>query len=54
MLVSTGIPMSGYFKGNQYIQVKDSNRGSTFSEECVNNCSYFDKCQEGMFSPCYF
>ena len=51
MLVSTGIPMSRYLKGNQYIQVKDSNRGSTFSEECVNNCSYFDKCQEGMFSP---
>ena len=50
MLVFTGIPMSGYFKGNQYIQVKDSNRGSTFSEECVNNCPYFDKCQEGMFS----
>lgn len=51
MFVSTGIPMSGYFKGNQYIQVKDSNRGSSFSEECVNNCSYFNKCQEGMFSP---
>lgn len=51
MFVSTGIPMSGYFKGNQYIQVKDSNRGSSFSEKCVNECPYFNKCQEGMFSP---
>ena len=51
MFVSTGIPMSGYFKGNQYIQVKDSNRGSSFSEKCVNECPYFNRCQEGMFSP---
>lgn len=51
MFVSTGIPMSGYFKGNQYIQVKDSNRGSSFSEKCFNECPYFSKCQEGMFSP---
>ncbi len=50
MLVSTGIPMSGYFKGNQYIQVKDSNRGSSFSIKCVNECPYFNTCQEGMFS----
>lgn len=51
MLVSTGIPMSGYFKGEQYIQVKDSARGSSFSEKCVKECPYFNKCQEGMFSP---
>lgn len=51
MFVSTGIPMSGYFKGNQYIQVKDSNRGSSFSEKCIDECPYFTKCQEGMFSP---
>ena len=51
MFVSTGIPMSGYFKGNKFIQVKDSNRGSSFSERCVNECPYFNKCQEGMFSP---
>ena len=37
MFVSTGIPMSGYFKGNQYIQVKDSNRGSSFSENVLMN-----------------
>lgn len=51
MFVSTGIPMSGYFRGEQYIQVKESNRGSTFSEVCVNKCPYFKTCQEGMFSP---
>lgn len=51
MLVSTGIPMSGYFIGNQYIQVKDSNRGSSFSKKCVNECPFFYNCQEGMFSP---
>lgn len=51
MLVSTGIPMSGYFRGNQYIQIKDSNRGSSFSKKCVNECPFFYNCQEGMFSP---
>lgn len=51
MLVSTGIPMSGYFKGEQYIQVKDSNSGSTFSEKCVKECPFFNTCQEGMFGP---
>lgn len=51
MLVSTGIPMSGYFKGNQYIQVKDSSKGSSFSDKCVNECPFFSNCQEGMFGP---
>lgn len=47
---SNGIPMSGYFFGNQWVQVKDSSRGAMYSKEC-NKCSYYDTCYEGVFSP---
>lgn len=47
-----GIPMSTYFRGENWIQVKDSTRGAKYSEICMNECKYFKNgnCQEGMFS----
>lgn len=45
-----GIPMSAYFFGNQWVQVKDSSRGATYAKECTN-CSYKSICYEGVFSP---
>lgn len=47
---SKGIPMSGYFFGNQWVQVKDSSKGTLYSEEC-NECNFYDSCKEGVFSP---
>lgn len=47
-----GIPMSSYFREENWIQVKDSTRGAKYSEFCMRECSYFrtGNCQEGMFS----
>ncbi len=47
-----GIPMSSYFRGENWIQVKDSTRGAKYSEFCKRECSYFKagNCQEGVFS----
>ena len=46
-----GIPRSGYFIGNQWIQIKDSSRGAEYSKVCIENCPYYDSCNEGLFSP---
>ena len=47
-----GIPMSSYFRGENWIQVKDSSRGAKYSEFCMSQCKYFKtgNCQEGVFS----
>ena len=47
-----GIPMSCYFRGNNWIQVKDSTRGAKYSEYCISNCFLYKtgNCQEGVFS----
>jgi len=47
-----GIPMSSYFRGENWIQVKDSTRGAKYSEFCKRECPYFKagNCQEGVFS----
>ena len=46
-----GIPISSYFVGEKWIQVKDSTRGAKYSEFC-SECNYFKNgnCQEGVFS----
>lgn len=47
-----GIPMSAYFRGENWIQVKDSCRGAKYSEFCKEKCIHYKKgnCQEGVFS----
>ena len=47
-----GIPMSSYFRGENWIQVKDSERGAKYAEYCKTKCPYFKNkdCQEGVFS----
>lgn len=47
-----GIPMSLYYRGENWIQVKDSTKGAKYSEFCMSECNYFKhgNCQEGMFS----
>ncbi len=47
-----GIPMSSYFRGGNFIQVKDSTKGARYSGYCKNQCNYFvnGDCQEGMYS----
>lgn len=47
-----GIPMSIYFRGENWIQVKDSTRRAKYSEFCMNKCKNFKDgdCQEGVFS----
>ncbi len=47
-----GIPMSAYFRGDNWIQVKDSSRGAKYSSFCRANCDYYrlGNCQEGVFS----
>lgn len=47
---SNGIPMSGYFFGSQWVQVKDSSKGALYSKEC-KKCPYYNSCYEGVFSP---
>ncbi len=47
---ANGIPMSGYFFGTQWVQVKDSSKGAMYAKEC-KMCSYYDTCYEGVFSP---
>ena len=47
---SNGIPMSGYFFGRQWVQVKDSSKGALYSKEC-KKCPYYNSCYEGVFSP---
>lgn len=48
----SGISMSSYFRGENWIQVKDSTRGAKYSNFCRNECRYFQEgsCQEGVFS----
>jgi molybdenum cofactor biosynthesis enzyme MoaA len=48
---SFGIPRSGYFIGEQWIQVKDSSKGAEYSKTCIEGCPYYDSCNEGLFSP---
>lgn len=47
-----GIPMSAYFRDENWIQVKDSCRGAKYSELCKEQCVHYKKgnCQEGVFS----
>ena len=47
-----GIPMSCYFRGDNWVQVKDSTRGARYSDFCRKNCLLYKKgeCQEGVFS----
>ena len=47
-----GIPMSSYFRGENWIQVKDSTRGANYSEFCIKECPFYQtgNCQEGVFS----
>lgn len=47
-----GIPMSAYFRGKNWIQVKDSMRGAKYSEFCIRECAFYKNgnCQEGIFS----
>lgn len=47
-----GIPMSAYFRNENWIQVKDSERGARYSKFCEENCMYYknSNCQEGVFS----
>lgn len=47
-----GIPMSVYFRGDNWIQVKDALRGAKYSDFCKESCSYYrlGNCQEGVFS----
>lgn len=47
-----GIPMSAYFRGDNWIQVKDSTRGAKYSEFCIKECHFYktNNCQEGVFS----
>lgn len=46
-----GIPRSGYFIGNQWVQIKDSSRGAEYSNVCIEKCPYYASCNEGVFSP---
>ena len=48
---SFGISRSGYFIGNQWVQVKDASKGAKYSQFCIKNCPYFNMCNEGLFSP---
>lgn len=47
-----GIPMSSYFRGENWIQVKDSTRGARYSDFCMSKCPYYKNknCREGVFS----
>lgn len=47
-----GIPMSAYFRGENWVQVKDSMRGAKYSEFCIKECAFYKNgnCQEGVFS----
>lgn len=47
-----GIPMSAYFRSENWIQVKDSTRGAKYSEFCIKDCAFYKNgnCQEGVFS----
>jgi len=47
-----GIPMSSYFRNENWIQVKDSTRGAKYSKVCMSECVYFKQgnCKEGVFS----
>ena len=47
-----GIPMSAYFRGENWIQVKDSTRGAKYSDFCIEECIFYKtgNCQEGVFS----
>ena len=47
-----GIPMSAYFRGKNWIQVKDSMRVAKYSEFCKTKCPFYksENCQEGVFS----
>lgn len=47
-----GIPMKAYFRGENWIQVKDSERGAQYSDFCKENCEHYrnGNCQEGVFS----
>ena len=47
-----GIPMSVYFRKQNWIQVKDSSRTPKYSEFCKEKCQYYinGDCTEGVFS----
>lgn len=47
---ANGIPMSGYYFGTQWVQVKDSSKGAMYAKEC-KNCPHYSTCYEGVFSP---
>ena len=49
---NNGIPMSVYFRNQNWIQVKDSERGAKYSEFCKESCKYYKdrECKEGVFS----
>ena len=47
-----GIPMSAYFRKENWVQVKDSERGAKYAKFCKESCNYYKKgeCREGVFS----
>lgn len=47
-----GIPMSSYFRGENWVQVKDSTKGAKYSKFCIKECPFYQtgNCQEGVFS----
>lgn len=47
---ANGIPMSGYYFGTQWVQVKDSSKGAMYAKEC-KHCPHYSTCYEGVFSP---
>ena len=49
---NNGIPMGVYFRNENFIQVKDSTRGASYSAFCMNKCNYYKckNCREGVFS----
>lgn len=46
-----GIPMSLYYRNGKTIQIKDTSRGTHYSSLCVEECPYYNKCNEGLYSP---
>lgn len=48
---SYGNQMSAYFKGENWVQLKQISGGSCYTKYCENECKFFELCQEGIFSP---
>ena len=46
-----GIPMKTYIRNGKTIQIKDTSKGTHYSNLCIKECSYYNKCNEGLYSP---